>query len=85
MAELWSSREDLCLITSDLVYIEPSSNFPINNKIFKCNVCSLELPNEKRLENHKKVHARKQKSQVYEYGDPYLDYLGKQGIQAGFR
>ena len=73
------------MITSDLVYIEPSSNVPVNNKRFKCNVCGLELLNEKRLENHKKVHARKQKSKVYEYADPYLDYFGKQGIQAGFR
>lgn len=31
------------------------------------------------------VHRRRKKSKPYEYGDPYLNYLGKQGIQAGFR
>lgn len=40
---------------------------------------------DERLKNHMKVHDRKKKSKIYEYGDPYLDYLGKQGIQAGFR
>ncbi|WP_415282434.1 hypothetical protein [Candidatus Nitrososphaera sp. FF02] len=47
-------------------------------------MCDAELASEQRLKNHMKVHRRK-KSKPSEYGDPYLDYLGKQGIQAGFR
>ncbi|MEM2139924.1 hypothetical protein [Nitrososphaera sp.] len=56
----------------------------INKKKFKCKVCDAELADEWRLKNHMKVHRRK-KFKNYEYGDPYLDYLGKQGIRAGFR
>jgi hypothetical protein len=56
----------------------------IRKKTFRCRICNTELADEQRLENHLKVHRRKKKK-IYEYGDPYLDYLGKQGIQAGFR
>lgn len=66
-------------------YILQDALIIITTKIFKCKICDAELPNEQRLKNHMKVHNRKKKSKIYEYGDPYLDYLGKQGIQAGFR
>jgi len=82
---LYGSEMVLSLWSLQNCFISVTSNININKKRFKCNVCGLELPDEKRLENHRKVHFRKKKSKVYEYGDPYLDYLGKQGIQAGFR
>jgi hypothetical protein len=46
--------------------------------VHTCKICGLELPTELRLENHKKVHAKK-KSKISEYGDPDFN---KYSIQA---
>ncbi|MGI0013124.1 MAG: hypothetical protein ACREBU_06750 [Nitrososphaera sp.] len=39
---------------------------------------------DERLKNHMKVHERKKKSKIYEYGDPYLDY-GQAGNSSRFQ
>lgn len=45
--------------------------------VHTCKVCGLELPSELRLENHKKVHAKK--SRIDEYGNPEFNAYRIQG------
>jgi len=41
--------------------------------VHTCKVCGLELPSELRLENDKKVHAKK--SRIDEYGNPEFNAI----------